>query len=639
MNRLSSLGFCLLGIATAGLGSSCVADLELEEQIASNQVMSFEEFEARTYREAETGVYIVDGDTPLEDIEQLREFHARLIQGGLAVHQANGADARWDGFQKLELTYCVSTNFGARYDAMRQIMREATRAWEAAARIDFIHLESEDTRCSALNSRVVFDVRQVSGEPYLARAFFPNYARANRNILVDTAAYGNMAPYTLTGILRHELGHVLGFRHEHTRPEAGVCFEDREWRPLTPYDGSSVMHYPWCNGTNSGDLMLTPYDKQGARVLYGAWPHRLLSINRGGQGGRLMITDFSDGTPPPEVVYRVDWGEGRGDSDLLEGWHDANDAQLAGDFMGLGHDQVMFINRSSAGGRILIASFREGQAAQLHYVEAYGQSTVLDGWHDPNDRMLVGDFMGLGHDQVMFINRSGGGGRVLIADFSHGVAPVKVRYLEVWGQSAVLDGWHDDSDLAFAGDFMNLSHDQVLFINRSGGGGRVLVADFSAGSAPARARYFEVWGQSELLDTFHDQGDLQMVGDFMNLGYEQVMFINRSGGGGRVMITDFSAGVAPATALYREAWGQSTLLDGWLDENDLRFAGDFMGLGYEQVMFINRSGGGGKIMVVDFSAGVAPALVRYLEVWGQSAVLDGWLDENDVQIVGDFRGK
>jgi hypothetical protein len=60
-----------------------------------------------------------------------------------------------------------------------------------------------------------------------------------------------------------------GLRHEHTRPESGTCFEDDNWRPLTPYDSSSIMHYPQCNGTSS-NLSMTATDRHGAAALYGA---------------------------------------------------------------------------------------------------------------------------------------------------------------------------------------------------------------------------------------------------------------------------------------------------------------------------------------------------------------------------------
>lgn len=66
----------------------------------------------------------------------------------------------------------------------------------------------------------------------------------------------------------HEIGHVLGFRHEQTRPEAGVYFEDNEWRPLTESDSASIMHYPECN-TTSNDLSFTRLDGMGAAALYG----------------------------------------------------------------------------------------------------------------------------------------------------------------------------------------------------------------------------------------------------------------------------------------------------------------------------------------------------------------------------------
>ena len=69
-----------------------------------------------------------------------------------------------------------------------------------------------------------------------------------------------------------EAGHTLGWRHEHTRPESGTCFEDNNWRPLTDYDRFSVMHYPQCNGGADWSLKLTHMDKNGAACVYGAAP-------------------------------------------------------------------------------------------------------------------------------------------------------------------------------------------------------------------------------------------------------------------------------------------------------------------------------------------------------------------------------
>lgn len=257
--------------AAAGLLTACGLNYE-PDTTSTGDIPSFEEFEAATYHEDfEDGVYIVNGDTPIVDIKALEEFWAELYgQGALIVHRNGNQDAKWSDTQKLNLTYCVSTNFGSRYNQAVTAMDNAANAWEAVANVNFIHVSAQDSNCTASNNNVLFDVRSVSGQPYAARAFFPGQSRSSRNVLVDTSAFSTGGAWTVTGILRHELGHVLGFRHEHTRPEAGTCYEDSSWRPLTPYDSSSVMHYPQCNGTQTGDLVITTRDAEGAAALYGA---------------------------------------------------------------------------------------------------------------------------------------------------------------------------------------------------------------------------------------------------------------------------------------------------------------------------------------------------------------------------------
>lgn len=241
--------------------------------------LSFEDFEATVYKEPfEGGKYIVNGDTPIANVKQLREFFEKKIvkapkSGELILDQISGMDNKWNQQSKKNLTYCVSTTFGSRHGAVVEQMENAAREWERVSALKFVHDATQDANCGPANAAVVFDVRpiNVNGQ-YLARAFFPNEPRAARNVLIDETSF-DLAPggkLQLVGILRHELGHTIGFRHEQTRPESGTCFEDKNWRPLTSYDAFSVMHYPQCNGKGDWSLKLTDKDRNGVACAYGA---------------------------------------------------------------------------------------------------------------------------------------------------------------------------------------------------------------------------------------------------------------------------------------------------------------------------------------------------------------------------------
>jgi hypothetical protein len=179
----------------------------------------------------------------------------------------------WDSQRKNQLTYCVSKQFGGRYDDVVNTMAECTGNWSSAAGVTFVHVTAEDDDCGASNENVVFDVRPVSGQPYIARSFFPSAPRASRNLLFNDSAFNlQSTSYKLVGVCSHELGHVLGFRHEHIRDEAGAssgCAEDGARETLTAYDRDSVMHYPQCNGNPQTSLTLTPTDIAGAQLVYG----------------------------------------------------------------------------------------------------------------------------------------------------------------------------------------------------------------------------------------------------------------------------------------------------------------------------------------------------------------------------------
>jgi hypothetical protein len=249
-------------------------------------VLTYDEFKAQAAQEPDTGLYTINGDELVETEEamqalydsyldsiaqaQAREEGVAVAEQGLIVNRVSGGDDKWTGSTALNLTYCVDQqSFGSHYSTVVSAMSSATGAWESATGggVNFVHVSSLDSACNS-RTNVVFDVRQVTSTQYLARAFFPSTSRRGREILVASSTFGNIKPWSVTGVLRHELGHTIGFRHEHTRPESGTCFEDNQWRALTAYDAASVMHYPQCNGSNNGDLNLTSLDKTGAAALY-----------------------------------------------------------------------------------------------------------------------------------------------------------------------------------------------------------------------------------------------------------------------------------------------------------------------------------------------------------------------------------
>lgn len=227
----------------------------------------------RLPREPDTGAYIVDEDLVTWSAAELRAHYERLepAEGALIVARTGGRDDVWSPAQARALRYCVSRAFGDDYPRVVAAMGAAARSWMRAADVRFQHVASADERCGARTADVVFDVSPITRASYLARAFFPSFPRSQRRLRITRATLRAPPPLRLDGVLRHELGHVLGLRHEHARArQRGACREDGTWRALTPYDRASVMHYPQCNGTGDWGLSLTTLDRAGIAALYGA---------------------------------------------------------------------------------------------------------------------------------------------------------------------------------------------------------------------------------------------------------------------------------------------------------------------------------------------------------------------------------
>ncbi|AWV89380.1 helix-hairpin-helix domain-containing protein [Bradymonas sediminis] len=252
--------------------------------VNTGEPVSYEDFRAQVYCEPDHDICVTEGDIPIAGGEAgIQAFYyerIRASQSALSVNQSGGEDTLYTRARRLDLSYCVDDAFGEDKALVITAMREAAEAWEAHGHLKFRYDASQDADCGMdLNAAVFFTVTTSPADAgYLARAFFPDSQAADRQVRVNVPSFAAAGDgdddfaknLTMAGILRHELGHVLGFRHEHTRPEANDywCFEDDNYRPVTEYDSASVMHYPQCSGTGDWSLVLTDIDVQGVAFFY-----------------------------------------------------------------------------------------------------------------------------------------------------------------------------------------------------------------------------------------------------------------------------------------------------------------------------------------------------------------------------------
>lgn len=225
--------------------------------------------------------YVLEGDV----LASRREVYAWLFAksqfasagleaAGIVLQlQEDLSFAIWNEQERGTLSYAVDAeSFGDAYPAVSTAFAAAARDWEhlcADCGIRFIHRSELDASVSDehLSTRDVgFIIRRVSRPGFVAVAFYPHWPVAARVLEVSDPFF--TIGWDPVGIFRHEIGHILGYRHEHVRGAA--CERTaHDWKAIGEYDPDSVMQAP-CGRSVPRRFEFSEKDRAAHRTVYRA---------------------------------------------------------------------------------------------------------------------------------------------------------------------------------------------------------------------------------------------------------------------------------------------------------------------------------------------------------------------------------
>jgi hypothetical protein len=266
---------------------------------------------------APSGMLVVEGDLYFRSEQDLQAYYdERMLEERDKAHAFKNSESGYiPAFEfpdSVDITYCVSNGFGAQKATWATRLADAARAWEKVVNVRFRYRSEFDASCSSSTTGVDFAMVKVDGAGgYCASnkmTWLGGCNAGSGTLEIDTLAditFAGAAPNaTPTGAIRHELGHILGLRHEHpwgaTPPaDCNGEFPTHDTAPtdwdLTgeqlgslAYDQDSVMHYPFdgtgpsgidCGGNKQSSFTITNADSNSAQVLYGMHPAWIVALN------------------------------------------------------------------------------------------------------------------------------------------------------------------------------------------------------------------------------------------------------------------------------------------------------------------------------------------------------------------------
>ncbi|MEK6320117.1 MAG: S8 family serine peptidase [Acidobacteriota bacterium] len=218
--------------------------------------------------------FVLEGDLLLTEQEVFEYVAERQESPGLGKREAglslNLIDGRKDIYEGAQrLNYAVdkaSYPTEKHYQRVVDNMAQAAKSWQEACpecRVQFSHAIDQDASPSNGSD---FTVRYHDAkEAYVAAAFFPHAGKKGRYLNIDPSYFTRQIDGE--GILRHALGHILGYRHSEANRLKGCYYEGQTWLPLSAPETPSVMQY-YCSGESKLAFNISRADAEAHRRVY-----------------------------------------------------------------------------------------------------------------------------------------------------------------------------------------------------------------------------------------------------------------------------------------------------------------------------------------------------------------------------------
>jgi hypothetical protein len=209
---------------------------------------------------------------------------------------------------------------------------------------------------------------------------------------------------------------------------------------------------------------------------------------------------------------------------------------------------------------------------------------------DPSTgRLITGNWTGNNQNTQLFIKYSGSGGNVEIHKFS-----TDLQYFpDVYDVPTNLGAVTSSSGAFVSGDFIKSGYDHLAYIAFNGDGGYAEVHMFD----PSLRKGVGYHDTLTNLSGITTSTGMFVAGDFLHKGYDQVAYVVYSGAGGRVEVHLLDPSLHRASGYYDVL----TNLSGATPASGTFVAGDFLGRGYDQLVYVLYNGATGKVETHMFS--------------------------------------